>query len=85
MRKNYGKGVSYAEVNGQGRIYVVSPAFFLHALDADTGRPIEGFGDDGTVDLLANFGYEFDPYDGLPKKSATSPTRRRRSSSTAWA
>ena len=68
MRKNYGKGVTYARANGAGRIYVVSPAFFLHALDAETGRPIASFGDDGTVDLLANFGYEFDPYDGLPKE-----------------
>ena len=68
MRKNYGKGVTYARVNGAGRICIVSPAFFLHALDAETGRPIASFGDDGTVDLLANFGYEFDPYDGLPKE-----------------
>jgi glucose dehydrogenase len=56
MRKSYGKGVAYEEVNGEGRIYIVSPAFFLHALDADTGIPVADFGDNGTVDLLANFG-----------------------------
>ena len=66
MRKNYGKGVAYNEVDGQGRIYVVTPAFFLHALDPDTGHPIENFGDNGTVDLLADFGYEYDPFDGIP-------------------
>ena len=61
MRKNYGKGVSYAQVNGEGRIYVVTPGFFLHALDPDTGYPIENFGDGGTIDLLADFGYEYHP------------------------
>ena len=43
-RQNYGRGVAYAEVDGRGVIYVVTPAFFLHALDAKTGEPIEGFG-----------------------------------------
>ncbi len=65
MRKNYGKGVAYSEVDGQGRIYVVTPAFFLHALDPDSGHLIEAFGDNGTVDLLADFGYPYDPYDGI--------------------
>jgi outer membrane protein assembly factor BamB len=41
-RKGYGKGVAYAEVDGRGVVYVVTPAFFLHALDAETGRPLEG-------------------------------------------
>jgi quinoprotein glucose dehydrogenase len=66
MRKNYGKGVTYAEVDGRGRIYVITPAFFLHALDAETGRPVSGFGENGTVDLLADLGYEFHPTEGLP-------------------
>jgi quinoprotein glucose dehydrogenase len=66
MRKNYGKGVAYSEVDGEGRIYLVTPAFFLHALDPDTGRPIESFGDNGTVDLLADLGYDYDPDAGIP-------------------
>ncbi len=68
MRKNYGKGVSYGQVDGEGRIYVVTPGFFLHALDPDTGYPIENFGDNGTIDLLADFGYEYHPTDGLPSE-----------------
>ncbi|MDX1395705.1 MAG: PQQ-binding-like beta-propeller repeat protein [Gemmatimonadota bacterium] len=56
MRKNYGKGVAYDEVDGRGRIYVVTPAFFLHALDAETGRPVESFGKGGTIDLLDDLG-----------------------------
>jgi len=45
MRQDYGKGVAYAEVDGKGVIYIVSPAFFLTALDADTGAPLAGFGE----------------------------------------
>jgi glucose dehydrogenase len=79
MRKDYGKGVAYAEVNGRGVIYNISPGFFLTALDAKTGAPLEGFGHEigvegfpetGVVDLqkvIADYmGYEFDPYYGIP-------------------
>lgn len=66
MRKNYGKGVAYGEIDGRGVIYVVTPAFFLHALDAETGRPIASFGTQGTVDLLEDLGYAYHPTDGLP-------------------
>ena len=60
-RRAYGKGVAYAEVDGRGVIYITSPAFFLWALDAETGRPLEnwgtqvsleGFSDTGTIDLI---------------------------------
>jgi len=77
MRKDYGKGVAYAEVDGKGVIYIISPAFFLTALDADTGAPLEGFGNPvpvegfaqtGVVDMLADLGHEFDPYYGIPKE-----------------
>ena len=75
MRQDYGKGVAYAEVDGRGVIYIISPAFFLTALDAETGRPLEGFGkpvpidgfpETGVVDLLADLGHEYDPYNGIP-------------------
>ena len=75
MRKDYGKGVAYAEVDGRGVIYISSPAFFLTALDAETGKPLEnwgqpvpidGFPKTGVVDMLADLGHEYDPYDGLP-------------------
>jgi quinoprotein glucose dehydrogenase len=67
MRKNYGKGVAYDVVDGRGVIYVVTPAFFLHALDAETGRPVETFGYKGTVDLLDDLGdWPHDREDGLP-------------------
>jgi len=75
MRQDYGKGVAYAEVDGRGVIYIISPAFFLTALDAETGYPlenwgstvpIEGFPETGVVDLLADLGHEYDPYHGIP-------------------
>jgi len=75
MRKDYGKGIAYGEVDGRGVIYIISPAFFLTALDAKTGAPLEGFGkkvpvegfpDTGVVDLLADLGHEYDPYHGIP-------------------
>ena len=75
MRASYGKGVAYAELDGRGVIYVSTPAFFLHALDAKTGQHLEGFGgpvgipgfpETGVVDLLADLGYPYDPQNGIP-------------------
>jgi glucose dehydrogenase len=76
-RQNYGKGVAYAEVDGRGVVYLVTPGFFLHALDAETGVPlegfgkrvpVEGFGEHGTVDMLADLGHPFDPESGIPSE-----------------
>jgi len=75
MRADYGKGVGYANIDGKDVIYIISPGFFLTALDAETGAPLEGFGsqvpidgfpETGVVDLLADLGHPYDPYDGLP-------------------
>ena len=67
MRKNYGKGVAYAEVGGRPTIYLVTPAFHMHALDPETGRKITSFGKGGSVDLFADLGH-WDPHptDGIP-------------------
>ena len=63
MRKGYGKGVAYGEVDGRGVIFITTPGFFLHALDAQTGQPLEGWGEgvpidgfpaSGSVDLVAD-------------------------------
>lgn len=75
MRKDYGKGVAIHEVDGRKVIYITSPAFFLTALDMETCSPLEGFGGQvpvagfpptGVVDLLADLGYPYDPYNGIP-------------------
>ena len=61
MRKGYGKGIAYGEIDGRGVVFITTPGFFLHALDAETGRPLEnwgeavdvaGFSKSGTVDLV---------------------------------
>ncbi len=75
MRADYGKGVGYANVDGRDVIYTISPAFFLTALDAATGKPLEGFGEPvpiegfpetGVIDLLKDLGHPYDPYEGIP-------------------
>ncbi|MEQ8953207.1 MAG: PQQ-binding-like beta-propeller repeat protein, partial [Gammaproteobacteria bacterium] len=50
MRADYGKGVGYANIDGRDIIYVISPGFFLTALDAETGKPLEGFGEPVAID-----------------------------------
>ena len=71
MRNNYGKGVAYAEVDGRGVIYTSSPGYFLHALDAKTGRPlenwgkpvpVEGFSQTGIVDMLPDLVADWEPW-----------------------
>ena len=61
MRQSHGKGIAYGQIEGRGVIFVVTPGFFLHALDARTGRHLEGWGQavplpgfpaSGVVDLL---------------------------------
>lgn len=75
MRADYGKGVGYANIDGRDIIYIISPGFFLTALDAETGQPLEGFGgpvevegfpETGVVDLLKDLGHPYDPYEGIP-------------------
>src|ERR671919_1648156 len=44
MRAPYGKGVAYTEINGKGVVIISTPGFFLVALDADTGKPLENWG-----------------------------------------
>ncbi len=78
MRADYGKGVAYAEIDGRGVIYISSPAFFLTALDAETGKPLENWGrpvgvegfpetgvTDMLTDLLSDLPYGHDPYEGM--------------------
>jgi glucose dehydrogenase len=61
MRKGYGKGVAYGEIDGRGVVFITSPAFFLTALDAESGQPLENWGErvplpgfptTGVIDLI---------------------------------
>ena len=71
MRANYGKGVAYGELDGRGVIYITTPAFFLWALDAETGQPLENWGtpvplpgwpQTGVVDLLPDLIADWGPW-----------------------
>ena len=71
MRQNYGKGVAYGEIDGRGVIFYTSPAFFLHALDAKTGKhvdnfggqvPLPGFPETGVVDLIPDLVADWEPW-----------------------
>ena len=70
-RTDFGKGVAYAEVDGRGVIYVTTPAFFLWALEAKTGRPLESWGtpvpldefsQTGAVDLIPELVRDWEPW-----------------------
>jgi glucose dehydrogenase len=71
MRSNHGKGVAYARINGRGVVFMTSPGFFLHALDAKTGQPLEnwgtgvpvrGFPKTGSVDMLKDLIADWQPW-----------------------
>lgn len=65
-RQNYGKGVAFARVDGRPTIYLMTPGFYLWALDADTGQPLPFFGNNGVVDLALGLGpYSVDPDHGV--------------------
>jgi len=70
-RTDFGKGVAYTEVDGQGVVLVTSPAFFLWALDAATGRPLADWGaatgvapfsETGVVDLIPDLVDDWQPW-----------------------
>ena len=70
-RTDFGKGVSYAEVDGRGVIFISTPAFFLWALDAKTGRPLENWGTQvalkdfprsGVVDMIPDIMSDWGPW-----------------------
>jgi quinoprotein glucose dehydrogenase len=71
MRKGYGKGIAYGEIDGRGVVYITTPGFFLHAIDAETGQHLEnwgkpvsipGFPKSGTVDLVADLIQDWGPW-----------------------
>jgi quinoprotein glucose dehydrogenase len=77
MRASYGKGIAYYELNGRGVIFVTTPGFFLVALDAETGKPLENWGRQvplgsfprtGVVDLTEDLVRDWEPWRRLERK-----------------
>lgn len=65
LRRMSGRGVAYwSDGQGDERIFLVTIGYQLVALDASTGRPIPGFGDDGIVDLKQHNDQYIDPLTG---------------------
>ena len=71
MRADYGKGVAHTYIDGRLVLYVITPGFFLHAIDAETGHhlagfgepvPLKGFPETGVVDLLPNLIADWAPW-----------------------
>jgi quinoprotein glucose dehydrogenase len=55
-RAGAGRGVAYWTDGRDARIFVITPAFRLVALDGRTGVPVESFGAHGMVDLKQQLG-----------------------------
>jgi len=54
-RLNPGRGLAYwSDGNGDDRILVITPGYHMAALDAQTGVPVPGFGENGVLDLNLN-------------------------------
>lgn len=72
-RQGAGRGVSWwASADGKDkRIIYVTPGYRMIALDADTGRPVTSFGENGVVDLKQNFDQQVDPDGGNIGLNAT--------------
>ena len=47
---------------------MVTPGYYMVVLDAATGRPVDGFGKDGTIDLQEGLGFKVDPVHGIDPK-----------------
>jgi quinoprotein glucose dehydrogenase len=60
-RQGAGRGVGYWTDGRSARIFVITPGFFLVALDAASGKPIDSFGDHGIVDLKLQLGVPLNP------------------------
>ena len=64
VRASSGRGVAYWTDGKEARILHVTPGYHLVALDANTGRPVPGFGQDGIVDLYEGLDSPIPPAPG---------------------
>lgn len=63
-RQLSGRGLAFWQEGDEARVLYVTPGYRLIALDADTGRPVPGFGDNGSVDLKRDADQDIDPVTG---------------------
>jgi len=55
-----GRGLSYWSDGDDARVVYVTPGYRMIALDAETGEPVAGFGENGVVDLKLDADQEMD-------------------------
>ena len=59
-RRLSGRGLTYVDDGGDGRIFYVTPGYHLIGLNAKSGRRLADFGTDGIVDLKTQLDQEID-------------------------
>ncbi len=80
-RRFSGRGLAYWSDGRVERLIVVTPGYYMVALDARSGRPAQGFGrrGGGVIDLMEGLGYPMVPWAGAPGAMQTNgdngPTR----------
>ncbi len=72
-RVNSGRGLSAWRKDGQTRLITVTPGYQMISLDAATGRPDPGFGENGSVDLRTNLEDRFEVEDETIPIGLTAP------------
>ncbi len=72
-RQTSGRGLALWSDGEEARLFLVTPAYRLVALDRETGRPVPNFGLDGMVDLRRGLGREVD-LETAPIGSGSPPT-----------
>jgi len=55
-----GRGLAFWRDGDEKRVVYVTPGYRMVALDADTGRPVSEFGENGIVDLKQNLDQQID-------------------------
>jgi len=55
-----GRGLAFWQEGADKRVVYVTPGYRMIALDAETGRPVSSFGDNGIVDLKQNLDQQID-------------------------
>jgi quinoprotein glucose dehydrogenase len=59
-RQLSGRGLAFWQEGDESRVLYVTPGYQLIALDAETGRPVSDFGNNGIVDLKQNLDQQVD-------------------------
>ena len=72
-RKGAGRGVAFWSDGNESRVIDISPGYLMVSLDAETGVPDPGFGDNGIVDLFMGLRNADDPRYKYPDIGISAP------------